>query len=256
MTALSDGVLSVEQRDRVTYVRAREAQPTSVSAARIGRALVDVFEEVSLADFPPSAVALVGSGAAFFLLPPQDETDCDAYGELGPAIESLSALNCPTVAAIGADAVGAAFAIALACDVRLLSSAACVGSPEVIWGRLPVAGAVQRLARVAGPATALRLLLEADLVDSETALGLRLVQSVVAPELIEERLESILGSIRRGASQAAAYAKEAVLAGAEMTLLDGLRLEADLSALLQTTADRAEGIRSFLERRAPHYEGR
>src|SRR5262249_44333911 len=144
----------------------------------------------------------------------------------------------------------------LACDLRLAAAHVRLGSPEVRWGRIPAAGGTQRLARLVGPATALRLLLLGEMLAAPTALELGLVHRVVPAAELDAASEAMPGELAAGAPLALAYAKEAVQRAGDLPLPDGLRLEADLAALLQTTHDRAEGLAAFRERRAPRFEAR
>jgi enoyl-CoA hydratase len=131
-----------------------------------------------------------------------------------------------------------------------------VGSPEVRYGRLPRAGGAQRLARLVGAGRALPLLLLGELVPADEALRLRLLHVVVPHTALDARLEALVAGFRASAPIALAYAREAARDGSRLTLEAGLRLEADLTALLQTTADRAEGLASFKARRPPRFDGR
>ena len=93
------------------------------------------------------------------------------------------------------------------------------------------------------------------MVDAAEALQMGLVNHVTPPgEAVQKALE-IASIIANMGPVAARYAKEAVQKGLDMTMDQGLRLEGDLNLLLHSTADRAEGIRSFLERRRPGYRG-
>ncbi|MGB3129546.1 MAG: enoyl-CoA hydratase-related protein, partial [Dehalococcoidia bacterium] len=91
--------------------------------------------------------------------------------------------------------------------------------------------------------------------DAGEAHRIGLVTKVVPKEKLVEETEEIAKRLISRAPIAARYAKEAVNKGMDMTLEQGLRLEADLSFLLQTTEDRAEGIKAFLEKRTAHFEG-
>ena len=219
----------------------------------------DVCGRLREQDRLPMAVVLqCGSrDDPFFVCPPRSPGDCDRAAQAwGQATAAVADIEAPTVAVMAGDAIGPAWELALACDLRIASTEAHVGSPEIRFGRVPAAGATQRLPRIGRPGVALELLLLGEIVTASRALDLGLVHRVAPPAELDAALESLLEDLRRAAPIASAYTKEAVHRGCELPLADGLRLEADLSALLQTTADRAGGISAFNERRAPRFDGR
>jgi enoyl-CoA hydratase len=203
------------------------------------------------------AVALVSEGAAFCAVPPRDAADCDAAANAWDrAADALARVGPPTLAVLAADALGPAWALALACDLRLAAREARVGSPEVRWGRLPAAGVTQRLPRLAGPGVALRLLLLGEVLGATDAHALGLVHRVAPAAALDATREELLGELRAAAPIALGYTKEAIHQALELPLPAGLRLEADLAALLQTTHDRVEGLTAYHQRRAPSFEAR
>jgi enoyl-CoA hydratase/carnithine racemase len=121
---------------------------------------------------------------------------------------------------------------------------------------MPSGGGSQRLARIVGPAQALRLLLLGEVLPVQAAFARGLISRVAASDELPKVLDDTLAGLRAAAPIALAYVKEAAVRGTQLTLEAGLRMEADLAALLQTTSDRDEGVRSFVERRAPRFEGR
>jgi enoyl-CoA hydratase len=250
-------VLEQTERGHVVYLRVPRPAALGTASTRLAGALVDACLAIAERPVPPVAVALVGAGDAYYVLPPHDVADCDAATPAwAEATAAIARLTPPTVAAIGGDGLGPAWELALACDLRLAATTAHVGSPEIRWGRLPAAGGTQRLTRLVGPAEALRLLLLGDVLAAPAAQARGLVHRVVPDAEIDTALEALLDGLRAAAPIALAYAKEAVHAAVDTPLPAGLRLEADLAALLQTTADRAEGIAALHARRAPHFEGR
>ena len=109
--------------------------------------------------------------------------------------------------------------------------------------------------RLVGPAWARDMILTSRIIDASQALSLGLVNRVVEAGQLAEETRALADSILAGGPVAARYAKEALLKGADLTLDQGLHLEADLNVILQSTTDRAEGIQSFLEKRTPRYGG-
>jgi enoyl-CoA hydratase/carnithine racemase len=162
----------------------------------------------------------------------------------------------PVVCAINGDAFGAGLELALAFDIRIASEEARFALPDISMGLLPLAGGTQRLARLIGRGAALEMILSGEPIDALEALRLGLV-SVVAPrERLLAEAEEIVSRVAERGPLAVRYAKEAVSRGLEMPLEQALRYETDLTIILQTTEDRAEGVKAFLEKRKPEFKGR
>jgi enoyl-CoA hydratase/carnithine racemase len=249
-------MLRVDDLDGVVFLRV--GQPAGANhAARLAAELVEVCRDIEERDELPVAVALLGEGPDFWLAEPNGAAACDALGAgWGPALSALAGIGPPTVALVQGNAIGPAWEVALACDLRLAADTVRLGSPELRWGRIPAAGGSQRLTRLVGPATALRLLLLGQVIPASEAQALGLVHQVAPPDELSALLDELLDSMRGSAPIALSYARETVHRALDLPLADGLRLEADLAALLQTTHDRAEGIAAFLARRPARFEGR
>ena len=116
-------------------------------------------------------------------------------------------------------------------------------------------GGTQRLPRIVGRGKALELVLTAETIGAEEALEIGLVSQVVPQQNLASEAESLARTIASKAPIALRYIKEAVNKGMDLTLEQGLRLEADLYFLLHTTADRTEGIKAFLGKRPPEFKG-
>jgi enoyl-CoA hydratase/carnithine racemase len=250
-------MLQVNERDGVVYWTLASPVALGQGSTELAWELIERCAEIEQRESPPVAVALVSVGPTFWVLAPASAEDCDAASEIwAQATSALGRLTSPTVAAIEGDAIGPAWELALACDLRVAVAGARIGSPELVWGRMPGAGGTQRLTRLVGRGVAMRLLLLSELLSAPTALELGLVQRVSESGQLPQELENILKALRQAAPLALSFAKEAILQGVQQPLEQGLRLEADLSILLQTTQDRAEGLRSFVERRDPHFKGK
>jgi len=169
---------------------------------------------------------------------------------------ALAALTKPTIAAVQGAALGWGFALALACDLRIASAAAVLGLPEARAGRLPGGGAVSRLARMIGPARTMEVVLLGEPLTAARAAEWGVVATVVAARRLAATVERAAAALSARAPLALRLAKEAVVKGLDLPLADGIRLEQDLYVLLQTTEDRREGVRAFLERRKPRFGAR
>jgi enoyl-CoA hydratase len=146
--------------------------------------------------------------------------------------------------------------LALACDIRVASSTAKFGQPEVGLGILPGGGGTQRLPRVVGLGAALRLILSGELIDASEAHRIGLVEEVVAPDQLLARALALADVIASRSPVAVAASREAVRAATSLPLVDGLKLERALFQLCFASEDKAEGVRAFLEKRLPAFPGR
>ncbi|MBM2826936.1 MAG: enoyl-CoA hydratase [Dehalococcoidia bacterium] len=169
---------------------------------------------------------------------------------------ALAGLTKPIVAAINGAAWGAGLELALCCDIRVASENATFALPETSMGLIPHAGGTQRLSRTIGKGKALEMALTGDTIGAHEAYRLGLVSRVVSPSDLLSAAEAVVEKLTQKAPIALQYTKEAVIKGTDVTLEQALRLEADMYFLLQTTEDRIEGIRSFLEKRTPEFKGR
>ena len=169
--------------------------------------------------------------------------------------DSVAAIEKPVVAAISGDAIDQIMELSLACDVRIASDASRFGLTQIKDGLIPWDGGTQRLPRLVGRSRAMEMVLSARVLGAQEALEVGLVNETVPTDVVNSRAKELAQIIAGHGPIAARYLKEAILMGADLTLDQGLRLEADLNLILQTTTDRAEGIGSFLERRRPHYIG-
>lgn len=169
---------------------------------------------------------------------------------------NIAALEVPVIVALNGDALDHGLELALAGDLRVAATGARFGLTDLKRGSFPWDGGTQRLTRLVGPAWARDMILTSRIIDASQALALGLVNRVVDNGRLEAETRALADTIAAAGPLAARYAKEAVAKGTEMTLDQGLRLEADLNVILQSTADRAEGIKSFLEKRPARYTGR
>ncbi len=165
----------------------------------------------------------------------------------------ISSLPVPTIAAINGYALGGGLELALACDLRVASTKAKLGLPEVGLGLIPGYGGTQRLPRLIGRGRALDLIFTGRHVSAEEALSLGIVNRVAEDALAAAK--ELAAAIRKNAPLALALAKESVTRGEGLELAQALEVEADLFGFAATTQDMREGTRAFLEKRAPEFKG-
>lgn len=173
------------------------------------------------------------------------------------AFRRLAELPVPTVAAVHGMAVGGGLELALACDLRVADDSAKFGAPEVAHGLMPAWGGTQRLPRVVGAAKAVELCTTGHLVAAPEALRIGLVNKVVSGGQELRAARDLAHTIGQRAPKAVRAAKAAIVGGLDRPLSDGLSFEARLVLEeVLPSADLAEGLRAFAERRPPKFTGR
>ncbi len=168
---------------------------------------------------------------------------------------AVAMIEKPVIAAINGAALGQGLEIALSCDIRYASEKACFGFPQVAAGLMPMDGGTQRLPRLIGKGKALELILSGETIDAREAWNIGLVSQVISADELMAKTTAFATGMAANAPVAMRYVKEAVNKGCDLTLEQGMRLEADLYFLIHTTADRTEGIRAFQEKRKPQFKG-
>jgi enoyl-CoA hydratase len=162
----------------------------------------------------------------------------------------------PVIAALNGVAFGGGAEIALCADLRLAAAHARFGLTEVALGVIPAGGGTQRLARLVGPARAKELLFTAARLTAAEALTLGLVNRVVPSERLADEVHALAASIAEKPPLAVRLAKQAVDKGLQADLQTALDFELYAAAILFDTEDRREGMRAFVEKRAPQFRGR
>lgn len=249
--------------DHIARITLNRPSADNVITVQMGQELEDACREANGDD--DVHVVVITSAGDIFCAGSERERSFQTTGkrpspeEMGtqynvaPAVASIDK---PVVAAINGDALGQGLELVLSCDVRYAVSGARFGFPNVALGILPMDGGTQRLPRIIGRGKALELIMSAESISAMEAEQIGLVSKVVAPSALATEVDVLAKSMAGKAPIALRYIKEAVDKGLDLTLEQGLRLEADLYFLLHTTADRTEGIRAFLEKRPPQFKGK
>ena len=183
-----------------------------------------------------------------------DEVGEDVGG-LEQACRDLEAIPKVTIAAIEGFALGGGLEVALACDLRVAAQNAKLGLPEIRLGVIPGSGGTQRLPRLIGLARARQMVFSGDPVSADRALESGLVDAVSPAGEAYANASQWAGRHAAGPSLAFAAAKRA-LAAADRPLEEGLRVEREAFVALFATRDQEEGMRAFLDKREPRFEGR
>ena len=225
--------------------------------ARMLRDLASACEAISGAD-GAALVVLTADGADFCA--GWDEATREGIVKDPPMSPDLfgclASLPMPVLVATQGSVTSAGLELALACDIRIAAEDARFSIPDVASGSLPLAGGTQRLPRVVGRSVATSMLLLGDELDAQAAYTAGLVSRVFPAKSLSTETDALAERIVANGPLALRYAKELVHNGLEAPLDQGLRYELDLSVILQTTRDRAEGLRAFFEKRERRFDGR
>ncbi|MFQ5933932.1 MAG: enoyl-CoA hydratase/isomerase family protein [Dehalococcoidia bacterium] len=256
--------VTCEKKGPVAVVTLNRPEASNAVDAGVATELKRLVQEIK-DDEEVRVVVLTGSGNSFCI---GSELDIAAVaGEGAPSqtvkhildqhrvADAVAGLKCPVIGVINGDAVGQGLELALACDIRLVAQSARLGLDHVKSGLIPWDGATQRLPRQVGRGMALSMILSGEPVDGNEALRIGLVHQVFPADSLLQEATQLAEKIAAFAPIALRYIKEAVNQGMELTLDQGLRLEQDLTLILQTTEDRVEGISAFLEKRSPQFKG-
>ena len=223
---------------------------------QLDRALADVEADDSV-----GAMVVAGAGRAFSA--GADIAEFAALGDAGAfrawidrfsrTYDRLERVPCPTIAAVDGPALGGGFELVLACDLRIASTRARFGLPEITLGLLPGGGGTQRLARQMPLALAKEMILTGEPIDADAAKRVGIVNDVVGEG---EALDVARARAQRLASlprEALAAAKQLLRDGVALPLESAIALERETVAHLFASRDAREGLRAFLEKRPPAF---
>ena len=255
--------LLFEVRDRVAVVTVNRPDKLNALNDQVMAELGDAAERIASEDAIGGAI-LTGAGTKAFVagadiadLSKQGPFDGKARALRGQGVlRRLETCGKPVIAAVNGFALGGGCELAMACHIRIASESAKFGQPEVKLGIAPGYGGTQRLPRLVGKGVALQLILTGEMIDAQEAYRIGLVNKVVpAAELLAASEQMLRGILSMG-PLAVRLALEAVDQGLEMTLDEGLLLEANHFGLLAATQDTKEGLTAFLEKRSAKFQGR
>src|SRR5438445_9389352 len=255
--------IKLEKKNAIAYVTIDRPKVLNALNMATMQELWQVFSELK-EDKQVRVVILTGAGEKAFVagadineLSKNDPVQAKAYTHKGQAtLDLIENLGKPVIACINGFALGGGCEIAMACTMRLASENAKLGQPEVRLGMIPGYGGTQRLPRLVGKGIAMQLVLTGEMITAQEAHRIGLVNEVVAASELIPRAEAIAQKIIANAPLAVQYAMEAVNKGMEMTLAEGLYLEATLFGVCCATEDKKEGTAAFLEKRAAQFKGK
>lgn len=177
------------------------------------------------------------------------------FGNKGLAVfRKLELLPIPVIAQINGFALGGGCELAMSCDIRIASTKALFGQPEVHLGLIPGFGGTQRLQRLVGQGWAKYLIYSAENIKADKALEIGLVQNVVEPEELENTVNELANAIASQAPIAVRLAKEAINTGAQVDIDQAMKVEENAFGLVFTTEDKNVGTKAFIEKQNPEFK--
>ena len=174
----------------------------------------------------------------------------------GTVYDAMDRVAKPVIARIDGYCFGAGLELALACDIRIASERSVFSQAEINIGIIPGGGGSQRLPRLVGLGTALKLTLTGERIDADEAFRIGLVDEIVAHPLLDRRVDELAARIASKSAVATRLAKAAVKASTRLPMDQGLRHEQTLFTLAIASEDKGEGVRAFLEKRDPRWKDR
>jgi len=255
--------LLFETKDGIAFVTINRPDKLNALNDLVMLELADAAERIATQSDIKGAI-LTGAGPKSFVagadiadLSRQGPFDGKARAQRGQRVlRRLETCGKPVIAAINGFALGGGCELAMACHIRIAGENAKFGQPEVKLGIAPGYGGTQRLPRLVGKGVAMQLILTGETIDAPEAYRIGLVNKVVpAADLLAESEKMLRGILAMG-PLAVRLAMEAVDQGLEMSLDEGLLLEANHFGLLAATQDMKEGTTAFLEKRSAKFQGR
>ena len=226
----------------------------------VKKLLADCVEALA-GDDGVQVIVLTGAGGVFVA-----GTDIGEMAQMSPTDHTLLATDrvftvlrqCRKIliAAVEGYALGGGSELALACDMVIAGESARIGQPEIRVGIMPGAGGTQRLLRTVGKYRAMKMMLTGESVTARDALAMGLLSEVVGDGQALDRATSMARSILKMPPLAVRAIKEVVQSGQDAPLETALLLERKTFQLIFDTLDQKEGMRAFLEKRAPVYQGK
>ncbi len=254
--------LLVSIEEGTAYVTLNRPHVLNALNAQVFDDLQHVFQHLSALS-SVRVILLSGAGERAFAagadipeLQGLDESSGTRKSQRGHEVfNTIESCGKPVIALIKGFALGGGCELAMACTLRIAADTATFGQPEVKLGLTPGYGGTQRLPRLVGLSTALRLLLTGEMIPAREALRIGLVDEVVAVDQLRERGSELAHLIAANAPLAVAACLRAVYSGCELGLTEALAQEAVIFGQLCATQDKSEGLSAFRDRRKAIWTG-
>lgn len=254
--------LLIEKKDNVAMLIINRPDKLNALNRDVINQLSDCFQELNN-DLEVKAIILTGAGDKAFVagadisefahdsVEEGKRLSADGHDKLFDLVENL---NTPVIAAVNGFALGGGLELAMSCHMRVVSTKARMGLPEVSLGVIPGYGGTQRLAQLVGKGKAMEMITTAQMINAEEAYRLGLANYTVEPEELINKCYEITKSILKNSPIAIAFAMKAVNAGFRDGV-NGYEKEIELFGEAFGTNDFKEGTTAFLEKRKAEFKG-
>ncbi len=254
--------IKYEVKGNLGYLTINRPKALNALNTEVLSELADALKEIE-ADDAVKAVIVTGEGKAFVAgadiaqMSKLNAVEGRAMMQAGHKVmNTIDQMPKPFIAAVNGFALGGGCELAMACDIRIASSKAKFGQPEVGLGIIPGFCGTQRLSRLVGKGMAKYLIYSAEMISAEEAFRIGLVEKVVEPDALMETAEKLANTIASKAPIAVAQAKIAINNGFDMDLKSASQLEVEATTVCFGSEDQKEGMAAFLEKRAPEWKNR
>jgi enoyl-CoA hydratase len=249
----------VERKGRVVIVRLNRPKVLNALNSEVMRDMLAAMQPLDR-DPEVGCFIITGSDRAFAAGADIKELASKSYQEMFEddflsGWDAFAALRTPKIAAVSGYALGGGCELAMMCDMIFASETARFGQPEIKLGLIPGMGGSQRLTRLVGKARAMDMILTGRMMGAEEAERAGLVARVIPDSKLMEETLAAAETIAAYSKRAVIVAREAVNQAEEMSLRDGRLFERRTYHALWATQDAKEGMRAFLEKREPQFQG-
>lgn len=253
--------VSLTINNQIAYITISRPEALNALSSQVLKDLNGVLDEVEQ-NLDVRVVILTGAGEKAFVagadIKEMDQmTPTQAFEYMTYANDTflkLENLRQPTIAAINGYALGGGMELALATDIRLGHEKILLGFPETGLGIIPGFAGTQRMSRLIGVSKTKELIFTARHVKGQEALEWGIINHLVPAEELLAEAEKLAQQIIKNAPLAVEKAKHVISVGADLPLLNAIRLETEAEALLFSTEDKAEGMGAFVEKRPANFK--
>ncbi|MCQ2547692.1 MAG: enoyl-CoA hydratase-related protein [Clostridia bacterium] len=254
--------IKFEKQDGIALVKINRPEALNALNTQVLQELLDCFTAIAQDD-DVKAVVLTGEGRAFVAgadiaaMSKMNPVEGRAMMSLGHKVMNLiEDIEKPVIAAVNGFALGGGCELSMACDIRVASTKALFGQPEVGLGIIPGFGGTQRLSRLVGKGMAKYLIMSAENIKADEAFRIGLVEKLVEPEELMDTAFALAKKIMSNGPIAVGLAKKAINMGYDLDMKSAGQLEIETFTCAFGSEDKKEGMAAFLEKRPAEFHNK